>query len=93
MSENMNEMLIGAISACCIVIALFFIRFWRSTRDIFFLFFAMSFFLEGINRVSLVLFSNLHEASPSYYFIRLISYSFIIFAILAKNKRRKRKLP
>ncbi|PUA30866.1 MAG: hypothetical protein B0W54_04810 [Cellvibrio sp. 79] len=89
----MNEMLIGAIAACCIVIALFFIRFWRSTRDIFFLFFAMSFFLEGINRVSLVLFSNLHETSPSYYLIRLISYSFIIIAILAKNRRRKSKRP
>lgn len=85
----MNEMLIGAIAACCVVIGLFFVRFWRSTHDIFFLFFALSFFLEGINRMSLVLFSNLHEASPSFYLIRVISYSFIIIAILAKNKRPK----
>lgn len=87
----MNEMLIGAIAACCIVIGLFFLRFWRNTRDIFFLFFALSFFLEGINRTSLVLISSVHEASPSYYLIRVIAYSFIIFAILAKNKRRKFK--
>lgn len=83
----MNEMMIGAIAACCIVIGLFFLRFWRSTRDIFFLFFALSFFLEGLNRVSLVLFSNLVETSPSYYAVRVVSYSFIIIAILMKNKR------
>ncbi len=91
MSNDMNEMLIGAIAACSIVIGLFFLRFWRSTRDIFFLFFALSFFLEGVNRISLVLLSHLHEASPSYYVVRVISYSFIIIAILAKNKRRKSK--
>lgn len=85
----MNEMMIGAISACCIVIGLFFLRFWRSTHDIFFLFFALSFILEGLNRVSLVVLSNLHETSPSYYAVRVISYSFIIIAILMKNKRRR----
>lgn len=85
----MNEMLIGAIAASCIVIGLFFLRFWRGTRDIFFLFFAISFFIEGINRTALVLSSSLHETSPGYYLIRVIAYSFIIFAILAKNKRRK----
>lgn len=85
----MNEMLAGAIAACCIVIGLFFLRFWRSTHDKFFLFFALSFFIEGANRVLLVLFSNMHEAAPSYYIIRVISYSFIIGAILVKNKRQK----
>ncbi|WP_039917212.1 DUF5985 family protein [Cellvibrio mixtus] len=89
----MSEMFIGAIATCCIVIGLFFLRFWKSTHDVFFLFFALSFFLEGANRVSLVLFPSLHEASPSYYVIRVISYSFIIVAILAKNKRRKAKKP
>ncbi|HTF94755.1 MAG TPA: DUF5985 family protein [Cellvibrio sp.] len=87
----MNEMLIGAIAACCIVIGLFFLRFWKKTQDVFFLFFAISFFLEGLNRVSLVMFASLHEASPSYYLVRLISYSFIIIAILVKNRRRRLK--
>lgn len=85
----MNEMLLGAIAACCFVIGLFFLRFWKNTHDRFFLFFALSFFIEGANRMSLVLFFDLLEASPSYYIIRVISYSFIIIAILAKNKRQK----
>ncbi len=85
----MNEMLIGAIAACCFVIGLFFLRFWKTTRDNFFLFFALSFLLEGANRVSLVMFFNMGEASPSYYLIKVSSYSFIIVAILVKNKRQK----
>lgn len=84
----MNEMLLGAIAAGCLVIGLFFLRFWKKTHDTFFLYFAVSFFIEGFNRVSLVLFFDLYEASPSYYIIRVISYSFIIVAILAKNRRQ-----
>lgn len=85
----MNEMLIGAISACSFIIGLFFLRFWKTTKDKFFLFFALSFLIEGTNRIWLVLFFNLHEASPDYYIVRVVSYSFIIIAILIKNKRQK----
>lgn len=84
-------MLLGAIAACCFIIGLFFLRFWKATRDKFFLFFAISFFIEAANRTSLVLFFDLHEALPSYYIIRVISYSFIILAILVKNKRHTSK--
>lgn len=82
----MNEMLIGAIATACFVIGLFFLRFWKTTHDGFFLFFALSFLIEGANRLSLYLF-ELQEFSPTYYVIRLISYGFIIVAILKKNKR------
>ncbi len=83
----MNEMLIGAIATACFVIGLFFLRFWRSTGDKFFLFFAVSFLIECANRISLCLFFDLREASPIYYLIRLVAYGFIIFAIVEKNKR------
>ncbi len=85
----MNELLLGAISACSFIAALFFLRFWKTTKDKFFLFFALSFLIEGANRVSLVLFFDLREGSPIYYFIRFISYAFIIFAIMEKNKQRQ----
>jgi hypothetical protein len=85
----MNEILIGAIAASCFVITLFFLRFWKTTHDRFFLFFAISFFIEGANRVFLALFFELTEASPAYYLIRWVAYAFIIFAILEKNKQQK----
>lgn len=85
----MNEILIGAIATCSFVIGLFFLRFWQTTRDRFFLFFALSFLLEGANRLSLAIFFELKEASPEYYLVRLVSYVLIVVAILEKNKRKK----
>lgn len=85
----MNELLIGAIAALCFVIVLFFLRFWKATQDRFFLFFAIAFFIEGVNRVLLSPFFDLREISPEYYVVRLISYGFIVAAILGKNKRQK----
>lgn len=85
--STMTEMLIGATAAFYLIIGLFFIRFWRSTHDRFFLFFALCFLLEAANRIMLGLFFDFREASPIYYIIRLISYGFIIIAILDKNRR------
>lgn len=44
----MNNILIGAIATCSFVIGLFLFRFWRATADRFFLFFAVSFWIEGV---------------------------------------------
>jgi hypothetical protein len=48
----MRQMLIGGI-AMGWALAGFFFRFWRHTRDCFFLFFAASFWIESINSVAL----------------------------------------
>ncbi len=87
----MHEMLIGAIAACSFIAGLFFLRFWRTTQDRFFLFFALSFLIESANRISLVIFFDLREGSPIYYLIRFLAYSFIIFAILEKNRQQRQK--
>ncbi|OWW19185.1 DUF5985 family protein [Noviherbaspirillum denitrificans] len=85
----MNNLLLGAIAMGSMVAALFFLRFWRSTGDRFFLFFALSFFIEGINRAVLgpAAQTTLDE-SPAYYLVRLLSYGLILCAILDKNRPR-----
>ena len=88
----MNSILAGAIGAAYITASLFFLRFWKSTRDRFFLFFSLSFFIEGINRT--VLYASLgdYEQSPIYYLIRLSAYGLILVAIFDKNRSsRSRK--
>lgn len=85
----MNEMLVGAIATSSFIAGLFFLRFWKSTQDRFFLFFALSFLIEAANRIFLVTCFNLSEESPLYYLIRFITYAFIMLAILEKNKRTK----
>jgi len=78
--------LAGAISVACFVIALFFLRFWSSTRDSFFIFFALSFTLEGVVRGGSAI---LHMADdhPLFYGPRVIAYGLIIVAIWRKNLR------
>lgn len=85
----MNEILIGAIAMASTVAGLFFLRFWRSTGDRFFLFFALSFFIEGINRAVLSPTAQDNDSSPGYYLIRLIAYGLILYAILDKNRPEK----
>ena len=85
----MNLMLIGAIAIASLIAGVFFLRFWRDTKDSFFLFFAASFVLEAINRAALGLSSDPNEGSPLFYFVRLISFVLILIAIVQKNRAKK----
>jgi hypothetical protein len=85
----MNEMLLGAIAMASMVAALFFLRFWRSTGDRFFLFFALSFFIDGIDRIVLAPSPQGADDAPAYYLVRLAAYGLILYAILDKNRPHK----
>jgi hypothetical protein len=85
----MNDMLLGAIAMASIVAALFFLRFWRSTGDRFFMFFALSFFIDGINRIVLAPSAQGNDEVPEYYLVRLLTYGLILYAIFDKNRPRK----
>lgn len=88
----MNELLAGAIAMGSFVIALFFLRFWRTSRDRFFLYFALSFFIEGAHRLYAG-YENLGEASPHHYLVRLVAYLLILWAIYEKNFPRDKGKP
>ena len=84
----MDDLLMGAIAAGSGFAGLFFFRFWRHTRDRFFLFFAGSFWLEALNRVALALLPYANEQEPLFYLVRLVAYGLIIAAIWQKNRGR-----
>lgn len=83
--QPINTVLLGAIAMASAAIVLFFLRFWRSTKDRFFLFFAASFLIEACNRIFMGVTHGLTDDSPVYYWIRLVSYLLILLAILDKN--------
>jgi len=85
----LNAILVGAVAMACLVAAVFFLRFWRATRDRFFLLFALSFAIEGVNRVVLFLFVGVNEDVPAYYAVRLVAYGLILAAIIGKNRTGK----
>lgn len=86
----MNQMLLGAIAAASFVAGLLFLRYWNSTRDRFFLFLTLSFWIEAGNRVLMGVLSDASESTPAHYTIRLIAYALIVFAIWDKNRPRRK---
>ena len=82
----MNEFLMGGIGVASFVAGLFFFRFWRHTRDRFFVFFALSFWIEAANRVAMIIHLEPNEGEPGYYVVRLVAYGLIIAAIVYKNR-------
>ncbi|MCU1287960.1 MAG: rane protein [Acidobacteria bacterium] len=85
----MNQLLLGAIAMATLTIGLFFLRFWKKTRDRFFLFFAVAFGLEGLNRVLLGINYGSNENEPIYYLVRFLSFLLILIAIIDKNRLNK----
>lgn len=82
----------GAVAMASLIIALFFLRFWKSSRDRFFLYFALSFAAQAVDRVVAAMPSAVSEAdSPLHYLIRLTAYALILWAILEKNWPPRRK--
>jgi uncharacterized membrane protein HdeD (DUF308 family) len=84
----MGLMLLGANAALSLIVGLFFLRSWRDTRDRFFLFFALAFAVEGVNRVALGLTDPSQEDEPYFYLVRLFSFLLILAAIVDKNRKK-----
>jgi hypothetical protein len=88
---TINYLLTGAIGMASLLAALFFLRFWRTTRDTFFLYFAVSFLIQGVNRFFLVQGADATDDTPIGYLFRLIAYMLIVIAVVEKNRRAARK--
>jgi hypothetical protein len=88
---SINYLLTGAIGMASLIAALFFLRFWKTTRDRFFLYFAVSFLIQGVNRFFLVQGVQASDDTPIGYLFRLISYMLIVIAVVEKNRRASRK--
>lgn len=89
----LDALLAGAIAMASLTISLFFLRFWKSTHDRFFLFFSISFALEAVNRLLLLATALQDEHQPLFYLIRLAAYLLILIAIMQKNKRPSVRKP
>jgi uncharacterized membrane protein HdeD (DUF308 family) len=89
MNETMSLVMTGAVAMASLVAALFFLRFWRQTRDSFFLLFAIAFAIDGLSRFVLGLAQKSDETEALFYVPRLITFVLIILAIALKNRPRK----
>jgi Family of unknown function (DUF5985) len=80
------DFLSGAVAFGSFVCALFFLRFWRRTRDELFLAFATAFVLLGTGQTVLALAKIATEERSSLYLFRLAAFAIILIAIARKNR-------
>jgi hypothetical protein len=82
---RVQAFLLGITVMMSTTAGVFFLKFWRSTRDVLFLAFAAFFLLEAVDRTTLFIFARDNEGSPWVYFVRLLATLGILAAILKKN--------
>jgi predicted permease len=82
----MNQFVLGALVMASGVIGLFFLRFWRKTRDRLFVFFAAAFWLLGANWLLLAWVRRDEAQSALLYAIRLMAFGLILVGIWSKNR-------
>jgi len=78
----------GLITAIFLVCALFFVRFWRRTRDTLFVGFAIAFFLLALGQALTAVLSLEAEERTWIYLIRLAAFVILIVTIVRKNLAR-----
>ncbi|HEU4825473.1 MAG TPA: DUF5985 family protein [Dongiaceae bacterium] len=90
MMGTLLYVLTGAVAMASCVATLFFLRFWRQTRDSFFLLFAAAFGLDAVTRLVLGIGRLSEETEPLIYLARLVTFGLIIVAIIRKNRPNQR---
>ncbi len=86
---TLYDFLSGAVALGFAVCSLFFLRFWRRTREELFLAFSVAFLLLGLGQTILSLANIPTEESGAVYLLRLAAFLLILLAIYRKNRRSR----
>lgn len=90
MGDALSAVVSGVLVAGYAVAGLFFLRFWRETRDRLFGIFAAAFWLLAAQRLALALSTDPNGDQVVLYGIRLLAFVLILAAIVDKNRGRSR---
>lgn len=78
--------LLGFITASSLAAVLFFLRFWKDTRDLLFAAFALFFLAQAASDTLVLGYSHPNEGSGWLFQFRLLSILVVLGAILWKNR-------
>lgn len=82
---TLDVFLLGFITACSLIAMLFFVRFWRSSRDPLFLAFAVFLLVQSFRESAVLDLRYPNEGNFWLFLIRLLSVALVLVAILWKN--------
>jgi hypothetical protein len=84
-----TQFLWGALAMGSWVAGLFFVRFWRSTRDRFFAYLGVAFWIFALSWTGLVVVQATDETRHYHYLVRLAAFLCIIVGIVDKNRKAR----
>lgn len=84
----MQQAILGGITVACLLAGLFFLSYWRSSGDRFFVYFMLSFWIQAANHGAMAASSSWSEGSSAQYLVRVLAYVLILVAIWEKNRVR-----
>ena len=84
---RLDMFLLGYTAAASAAVALFFLRFWKETRDFLFVAFAIFFAVQGVTPAFVVPAESPNMVIDWIYVLRLLAVLLVVAAILRKNKR------
>ncbi|HLH09466.1 MAG TPA: DUF5985 family protein [Terriglobales bacterium] len=85
---RLDLFLLGYIAAVSAAAALFFLRYWKETRDFLFLAFAVFFAVQGAVRAHGIYSANPNLVIGWLYALRTFAVVLVVAAIIRKNFRR-----
>jgi uncharacterized membrane protein len=85
-----NGFLLGVIATASIIAGVFFLKFWKQTKDLLFLAFAIAFTIEGLNRTAMLLLKQPNEGRLWVYLVRFFAFLLIVGGIVSKNRQSRR---
>lgn len=85
---RLDDFLLGYIAGTSAVVALYFLRFWKDTRDFLFFAFAVFFAVQGGTRTFAFSTASPNLVNTWSYLLRLLSILLVVAAIARKNTRR-----
>ncbi|HEY4210781.1 MAG TPA: DUF5985 family protein [Steroidobacteraceae bacterium] len=86
----MPQFLHGVLTTESLIATLFFLKYWRTSRDRLFIYFALSFGVMGLHWLGLALVNADLEHWNYAYVTRLLAFGLIIAGIIDKNRASAR---
>ena len=79
---------LNGVSACASwAVGVFFLRYWRETKDRFFVLFAGAFWILSLNWLAVAMAHPAMETRHLFFLLRLAAFTLILVAVWHKNRR------
>lgn len=86
--EIIRHFLSGAIFMGSMAIGVYFLRLWKTQRDLLFAFFAAAFWVFALERILMIVIQASEDQLPFVYMVRWLGFALILSGIVTKNLSR-----